>query len=150
MMLSPNFSMVPTQCPPLPPSAAQVWVKKGTDALTASPLQRPLLSLGKGTQVSRSPAAPVTGGQEPRVLEPCCAQGGQQLEKFRNVEGTSWRGLVVPLQRAVWAGGGGWLFWEPMLRGAEWMEEGLAAGEQWMDSALQCCGSWGAKGPGVV
>lgn len=108
-------------------------------ALTASPLQMPLPSLDKGTQGLLFPCSPCrwwAGAQGP-ILEPCSAQGGQQLEKFRNVEGTSWRGLAVPLQRAVRIGGGGWLFREPVLRGAEWMEEGLAAGEQRMDGALQ-------------
>lgn len=91
-----------------------------------------------------SPSHWWAGSQGP-TLEPCSAQGGKQLQKFRNVEGTSWRGLVVPLQRVVWIGGGGWPFWEPMLRGAEWMEEGLAAGG-WTVPCL-CPGV--PRGPGV-
>lgn len=116
-------------------------------ALTASPLQMPLLSLGKGTLAPGLlfPCRPCHwwAGSQGRTLKPCSAQGGQQLEKFRNVEGTSWMGWVVPLQRAVWIGGGGWLFWEPMLRGAEWMEE------VWLQGSSGCTVPCSALCPGM-
>lgn len=97
----------------LPPLPEQVWVKSGTGAgcrsRRTSPPGAPSLP-GQGNPGTRVyvPLQPLSlvGRTQGTTLEPCSAQSGQQLEKFRNVEGTSWRGLVVPLQCGLGEGAG--------------------------------------------
>lgn len=122
--------------------------KEGTDALTASSLQRPLLSPEKRTQVSCSPAAPVTGGQEPRV--PLWSLALPRVD-------SSWRNLGMWKAR----GGGGWLY---LCRERCGLGEGSGCFGSpcsgvlsgWRKGWLQGnggwtvpCSAWGAKGPGA-